>query len=43
MGQHPRKYTDEIKAAAVERLYVFWATKGSVGKELGFTGTQLKK
>ena len=42
MGQHRRKYTEEYKAAAVERLYEAGATQGSVAKELGITGTQLK-
>jgi transposase-like protein len=42
MGRHRRKYTDEFKAAAVERLYAPGATQGSVAKELGITSTQLK-
>ena len=42
MGQHRRQYTDDYKAAAVERLYEPGATQGSVAKELGITGTQLK-
>ena len=42
MGQHRRNYTDEYKAAAVERLCEPGATQGSVAKELGITGTQLK-
>ena len=42
MGQHRRNYTDDYKAAAVERLYEPGATQGSVAKELGITGTQLK-
>lgn len=42
MGQHRRKYADEFKAAAVERLYEPDATQGSVAKELGITGTPLK-
>lgn len=42
MGQLRRKYTDDYKAAAVERLYEPGATQGSVAKELGITGTQLK-
>lgn len=42
MGQQRRKYTDGYKAAAVERLYELGATQGSVAKELGITGTQLK-
>lgn len=42
MGQHRRKYTDDYKAAAVERLYEPRATQGSGSKELGMTGTQLK-
>ena len=39
MGQQRRKYTDDYKAAAVERLYEPGATQGSVAKELGITGT----
>ena len=42
MGQHRRTYTDDFKAAAVERLYEAGATQCSVAKELGITGTQLK-
>ena len=42
MGHHRRKYTDEYKAAAVERLYEPGATQGSVAREPGITGTQLK-
>ena len=42
MGQNRRNYTDGYKAAAVERLYEPGATRGSVAKELGITGTQLK-
>jgi transposase len=42
MGQQRRKYTDDYKAAAVERLYEPGATQGSVANELGITGTQLK-
>ncbi len=42
MGQQRRKYTDDYKAGAVERLYEPGATQGSVAKELGITGTQLK-
>lgn len=42
MGRPRRKYTDEFKAAAVERLYEHGATQGSVARELGITGTQLK-
>ena len=42
MGQHRRTYTDEFKAGAVDRLYKPGATQGSVAKELGITGTQLK-
>ena len=42
MGQQRRKYTDDYKAAAVERLYEPGTTQGSVAKELGITGTQLK-
>jgi transposase-like protein len=42
MEQQRRKYTDDYKAAAVERLYEAGATQGSVAKELRITGTQLK-
>ena len=42
MGQHRRNYTDDYKAAAVERLYEPGATQGSVAKGLGITGTQVK-
>ncbi len=42
MGHRRRKYTDEYKAAAVERVYEPGATQGSVARELGITGTQLK-
>ena len=42
MGQHRRNSRDEYKASAVERLYEPGATHGSVAKELGITGTQLK-
>ena len=42
MEQQRRTYTDDFKAAAVERLYEAGATQGSVAKELGITGTQLK-
>ncbi len=42
MGHHRRKYTDEYKVAAVERLYEPGATQGSVAREPGITGTQLK-
>ena len=42
MGQQRRNYTDEYKVAAVERLHEAGATQGSVAKELGITGTQLK-
>jgi hypothetical protein len=42
MGQQRRTYTDDFKAAAVDRLYEPDATQGSVAKELGITGTQLK-
>jgi transposase-like protein len=42
MGQHRRVYTDDFKAAAVDRLYEPEATQGSVAEELGITGTQLK-
>jgi len=42
MGQQRRKYTNDYKAAAVERLYQPGAKQGSVSSELGITGTQLK-
>ena len=42
MGKQRRKYTDDYKASAVERLYEPDATQGSVSNELGITGTQLK-
>ncbi|WP_083903001.1 transposase [Octadecabacter antarcticus] len=42
MGQQRRKYTDDYKAGAVERLYEPGATQGCVAKELGITGPQLK-
>lgn len=42
MGRPRRKYTDDYKAAAVERLYEPGATQGGVAKELGISGTQLK-
>lgn len=42
MGQHRRQYSDDFKAAAVERLHEPGATQGSVAKEPGITGTQLK-
>ena len=42
MGPPLRTYTDEFKAGAVDRLYDPGATQGSVAKELGITGTQLK-
>jgi transposase-like protein len=42
MGQQRRTYTDAFKAAAVDRLYDTGATQGSIAKELGITGTQLK-
>ena len=42
MGQQRRTYTYDFKAAAVDRLYEPGATQGSVAKELGITGTQLK-
>ena len=42
MGQHRRKYTDDCKAAAVERLYEPGATQSGVSSDLGITGTQLK-
>ncbi|WP_246100836.1 transposase [Palleronia caenipelagi] len=32
MGRHRRKYTEEFKAAAVDRLYEPGATQGSVAK-----------
>ncbi|TRD13639.1 transposase [Palleronia caenipelagi] len=40
--RHRRKHTDEFNAAAVDRLYEPGATEGTVAKELGITGTQLK-
>ncbi len=42
MGQHRRTYTDDSKVGGVDRLYAPSATQGSVAKELGITGTQLK-
>ena len=42
MGQHRRNHTDDYKAAAIEWLYEPGATQGSVAKELGITGAQLK-
>ena len=42
MGTGRSKYTEEYKAAAVERLYDPGATLGKVAKELGLTPTQLK-
>jgi len=42
MGQHRRTYIDDFKAGAVDRLYESGATQGSVARELGITGTQLK-
>ena len=42
MRRSRQKYTDDYKAAAVERLYETGATQGSVAKELGIAGTQLK-
>ena len=42
MGKQRRKYTDDYKTSAVERLYEPGATQGSVSNELGITGTQLK-
>ena len=42
MRQHRRNYMDEYKAAAVAWLYKPGATQGSVAKELGITGSQLK-
>jgi transposase len=42
MGQQQRKYTDDYKTAAVERLYEPGATQSSVSSDLGITGTQLK-
>ena len=42
MGQQRRTYTDNFRAAAVERLYEPGATQGGVAKELGITGAQLK-
>ncbi|WP_408634929.1 transposase [Octadecabacter antarcticus] len=34
MGQQRRKYTDDYKAGAVERLYEPGATQGSVAKKI---------
>ncbi|WP_310622029.1 transposase [Flexibacterium corallicola] len=42
MGTKRGKYTDEYKAAAVDRLYEAGATMGKVDKELGLTPSQLK-
>jgi transposase-like protein len=42
MGQHRRNYTDDYKAAAVERLYEPGATQGSVAKELGGAVRQMR-
>ena len=42
MGQQRRYYTDDYKAAAVDKLYEPGATQGSVARDLGVTGTQLK-
>jgi len=42
MGRPRRKYTDDYKAAAVDRLYEPGATQCGVAKELGIAGTQLK-
>ncbi len=42
MGQTRRQYSDEFKAAAVERLYEPGATQCGVARELGITGTQPK-
>ena len=42
MGKIRRKYTDDCKATAVERLYETGATQGSVAKELGIMGTLLQ-
>lgn len=42
MGQQRKIYTDDFKAAAVDRLCEPGATQGSVSKELGITGAQLK-
>ena len=42
LGQQQRKYTDDYKAAAVERLYEPGAMQGSVAKELEINGTHLK-
>ncbi|KZL05367.1 Transposase [Pseudovibrio axinellae] len=42
MGTGRSKYTEEYKAAAVERLYEPGVTLGKVAKELGLTPTQLK-
>ena len=42
MGQTRRQFTDEFKAAAVERLYEAGATQGGVARELGITSGQLR-
>lgn len=42
MGTGRSKYTEEYKAAAVDRLYEPGATLSQVAKELGRTPTQLK-
>ncbi len=42
MGTGRLKYTEEYKAAAVERLYEPGSTLGRVAKEPGLTPTQLK-
>ncbi len=43
MGSEKRRtFTDEFKAAAVERLYQPGATQGGVARELGVTSSQLK-
>ncbi|MEL7111282.1 MAG: transposase [Pseudomonadota bacterium] len=42
MGQSRRTFTDQFKAAAVNRLYEPGATQSGVAKELGVTSSQLK-
>ncbi|MDT8328356.1 MAG: transposase [Roseovarius sp.] len=42
IGEQRRTYTDDFNAAAVDRLYEPGATQGSVCKDIGITGTQLK-
>lgn len=42
MRRERRRFTDEFKAAAVERLCQPGATQGGVATELGVTNSQLK-